>query len=79
MKKPSLAEVQEVGREALRRWMAVHAQQYLTSELGMSENHSSALLGIPNETLHRWKKRFEREGLAGLVRRKSPGRPKKGN
>ncbi len=77
MKNLSASEIESASDVAIRRWALVYSQAYLSESLGISHNNSSYRLGVPHPTLCRWRRRFEREGLAGLAKSKSTGRPRK--
>jgi transposase len=56
---------------------AVRARIILASEEGESARTIARRLGIHSRTVERWRRRFQRQGLAGLQDRPRPGPPPK--
>ena len=54
------------------RLRAVHAV-----ERGWSVSEAADAFGVARRTLHRWLKRYEQDGEAGLTRKPGSGRPRK--
>jgi transposase len=84
---PSAAQVElhDDDREVLAQWAqgssrrAVRARIVLAcAEPGSTNAQVAGTLGVSRPTVSDWRRRFAEQGLAGLVERERPGRPKAG-
>lgn len=83
---PDRIRLSREDRETLKSWLragktpqsvAQRARVILLSTEGLSAATISKQLAVHRETVYRWRRRYEREGIESLVDRRRPGRPTK--